>query len=189
MDPYEVLDEEIEKLDVKKLLQTFYKLEFEEDYFPMLKAESEKEYSVIEPSIIRDAKSPEQIDFNPEFVSNVKSWMKDQILLVVSDVLRDFLHGFKEGRYRGWREGPNEFCWRGGAHMADPKAKDALIKIMKEIVTEITREATAVANHEGRDIVLADDVEFAGKRFMRQVNIREEDLRRLIREELEKSKI
>jgi len=197
MDPFDILDNEIQKMEIEKILQVFYKMEFEE-YLPQLKAELKREESNAEEinvkdgwvkatkKAIQDAPAPEEINFGVDFVENVKSVIEDEVYGIVTDVLKDFLHGSREGKYRGWREPPCNLLVMGGAEVVDPEAKTALSEIIGELGAEIAKEASDFAAHAYRRQVFAEDVKIAAKRLRHKVYITEENLRALIREELER---
>lgn len=196
MDPYAELDNEMKKIDVRRLLEVFAEEE-REDYLPLLKAEVERECNEFPDSdwvrvtskAIQMSSGPNVINFSSDFVQKVKNAIEDAILCIVSDVIKDLFHGYEKGIYRGWKElTPYNLLMAGGAELVDPEAKTALSEVVEEIGGEIAKNASEFARYAGRKIVFPEDVKMSAKRYRKQVNISEERLRALIRGELDELK-
>lgn len=207
MDQFDSLAEETEKIDVKKLLSVFYEEAYEE-YFPLMRAESDKkekeaegeedmdmkgaaeEESMVMKEMVEKIPKPQNVEFPPKFVDNVKGSLEDAIYMVITDVIKDFMHGRREGKYLGWKnkESPAMLFAMAGAQMVDPEAKSRLAGVMEEMGVEMAQYAYELATHAGRTIVCPTDIDIAAKRFKNKVNITQDDLRSLIRDELARLK-
>jgi len=73
MDGCELLDRELRKMDMTKLLSIFY-VEIYEEYFPLLKAEIEKEEEagIVSKEMVEKIAKPKDIEFPQKFVENVR---------------------------------------------------------------------------------------------------------------------
>jgi hypothetical protein len=110
--------------------------------------------------------------------------------MVITDVIRDFMHGRREGKYLGWKntESPAMLFAMAGAQIVDPEAKFRPNGIIHEMGIEMARYAYEFATHAGRTVVDPTDIDMAARRLKNKVNITQEDLRDLIRDKLAKSK-
>jgi hypothetical protein len=196
MDQYELLGREVAKIDISKLLSVFYG-EVHEDYFPLLKAESDKEEKEAEDEedmvmkeMVERIPPPKDTEFPQKIADNVRGSITDAILFIVTDVLRDFMHGRREGEFHGWEdmESPYMLFMRGGAQIVDPDAKIKLNETIRELGSEIASYAYESATYAGRKTIYSADVDMAARRLKKRVNITQEDLRNLIRDELARLK-
>lgn len=199
MDSLKLLDDEIKKIDIEKLLYAFYKESYEdniqswytlrrelEDELKRTKGKLNKEFIQEELKDVEElyakAPKPEDLKMTQELIKTIRDYITDQVLIILTDICENILQG--EYKPYLWKDSPDMKIRKGGAVFVHFKAKAKFLEIIDDLAETIARQAGRFMPKSR--IVTQDHIERASK-IITEKKIELDNLRKIIKEEIERA--
>jgi len=199
LDPLKLLDDEIKKLDIEKLLYAFYKERYEDtieawhSWREKLEDELKRAEGKLNKDLIQEelndieelfakAPKPEDLEITQELIKTIRDYITDQVLIILTDICENILQG--EYKPYLWEESPDIKIREGGAVFVHFRAKAKFVEIINDLAETIARLA-------GRFIPLKTGIAHEAhikeaSKIVVEKNIALDDLREIIREEMKR---
>lgn len=199
MDPLKLLDDEIKKLDIEKLLYAFYKESYEDNIqsWHTLRRELEDELKrakgKLNKELIREelkdveelfakAPKPEDLKMTQELIKTIRDYITEQVLIILTDICENILQG--EYKPYLWKDSPDMKIRKGGAVFVHYRAKAKFVEIINDLAETIARQAGRFIPLK-TGIATQDHIKMASK-IITEKKIELDSLKKIIREEIER---